>query len=212
MPQKKSYSVHWENEEAVSFEVDGVTYTNLNDIPDKRDKDKLQQMMANSSQPEFDEKEWEATQKESNTAFNIILWVFGGVAALMLLIAVLSGGSALTKLSHEESASGVVVEMVIRPAYDQNDRDRLINEFHYPVVRFAARDGRVREVQMVAGSDPPSYEVGDEVTVRYDPEKPLDARIDSFGSNVLLWILPGITGVLGLAFAGAVFVVQKLNF
>jgi len=212
MPQKKSYSVHWENEEAVSFEVDGVSYTDLNDIPDKRDKDKLQQMMADSSQPEFDEKEWEATQKESNTAFNIILWVFGGVAALMLLIAVVSGGSAFSKLSREESTSGIVVEMVVRPVYDQNDRDRLINEFHYPVVRFAARDGRVREVQMAEGSDPPSYEVGDEVTVRYDPEKPLEARIDSFGSNALLWILPGITGILGLAFAGAVFVVQKLNF
>lgn len=38
MPHKKSYSVHWENEEALSFEVDGVRYTHLNDIPDQRDK------------------------------------------------------------------------------------------------------------------------------------------------------------------------------
>jgi hypothetical protein len=212
MSKKKSYSVHWENEEAVSFEVDGVRYANLNDIPDQRDKDKLQQMMADSSEPEFDEKEWEATQKESNTAFNIILWVFGGAAALMLLIAILSGGSALSKLSREESAPGVVVEMVIRPVYDENDRDRLLNEFHYPVVRFSDRDGRRRNVQMTAGSDPPTYEVGDEVTVRYDPEKPLDARIDSFGSSALMWILPGISGFLGLAFGGAVFAVKKLNF
>lgn len=212
MPSKKSYSVHWENEEAVSFEVDGVTYTNLNDIPDKRDKGKLQQMMADSSKPEFDEKEWEEIRKESNTAVNIILWVFGGVAALMLLLAILSGGSAISKISRERSAPGVVVEMVVRPVYDENNRNRLLNEIHYPVVRFSDRDGRLRNVQMAEGSDPPSYEVGDEVTVRYDPEKPLEARIDSFGSNALIWILPGITGILGLAFAGAVFVVRKLNF
>ncbi len=212
MPSKKSYSVHWENEEAVSFEVDGVRYTDLNDIPDQRDKNKLQQMMADSSHPQFDEKEWEEIRKESNTAFNIILWVFGGVAALMLLIAIVSGGSALTKLSREESAPGVVVEMIVRPVYDENDRDRLLNEFHYPVVRFSDRDGRRRNVQMAEGSDPASYEVGDEVTVRYNPEKPLEARIDSFESNALKWILPAITGILGLAFAGAVFVVRKLNF
>jgi len=212
MAEKKSYSVHWENEEAVSFEVDGVLYTNLNDIPNKRDKRKLMQMMADSSQPDFDEKEWEETQKESNAAFNIILWVFGGVAALMLLISVWSGGSAIAEVSREESAPGTVVEMVVRPVYDENDRDRLLNEFHYPVVRFAAQDGRIRDVQLAEGSDPPSYEVGDEVTVRYNPEKPLEARIDSFESNALKWILPAITGILGLAFAGAVFVVQKLNF
>ena len=45
--------------------------------------------------------------------------------------------------------------------------------------------------------------------MRYDPEHPLDARIKSFGSNALMWILPGITGVLGLGFLGAVIAVRK---
>jgi hypothetical protein len=52
--------------------------------------------------------------------------------------------------------------------------------------------------------------VGDEVTVLYDPEHPLEARIKSFGSSALLWVLPGITGILGVAFLGAVIAVQKL--
>ncbi|MGE5774771.1 MAG: DUF3592 domain-containing protein, partial [Chloroflexota bacterium] len=59
------------------------------------------------------------------------------------------------------------------------------------------------------GSWPPSYEVGDEVTVRYDPEHPLEARIASLGSNALLWILPGITGILGLGFLAAVLGIRK---
>ena len=60
------------------------------------------------------------------------------------------------------------------------------------------------------GSSVPSHEVGDEVTVLYNPERPLDARIQSFGSSALMWIWPGITGILGLAFLGAVMVVRRL--
>ena len=62
---------------------------------------------------------------------------------------------------------------------------------------------------MSEGSQSPYYEIGDEVTVRYNPEHPLDARIKSAGSDAMMWIVPGITGVLGLAFLGAVLVVRK---
>ena len=44
----------------------------------------------------------------------------------------------------------------------------------------------------------------------YDPEHPLDARIKSASSNALMWVLPSITGILGIAFAGAVLVVKKV--
>jgi hypothetical protein len=91
-----------------------------------------------------------------------------------------------------------------------NEEDRVINEYYYPVVEFTASDGRRRSVQMSEGSWPPSHEVGEEVTVLYDPEHPLDARIQSAGSNVLMWILPGITGILGLGFLGAVLVVRRV--
>jgi len=46
--------------------------------------------------------------------------------------------------------------------------------------------------------------------VLYDPEHPLDARIKSFESSALMWVLPGITGVLGVAFLVAVLVVWKV--
>jgi hypothetical protein len=207
---KKNYSVHWENEQAVSFEVDGVKYANLNDIPDKRDKRKLKEMMAASSEPDFDEKEWEASQKESDKAQNIILWVFSGVAALMLLITVISAGGAMSKIAKERSAPGRVVDVVMKREY-VNEQDRVVQEYYFPVVQFTADDGHRRDVQMSEGSDTPSYEKGDEVTVRYNPEHPLDARIDSFGSNALMWVLPSITGILGLAFLGAVLAVRWLT-
>lgn len=53
------------------------------------------------------------------------------------------------------------------------------------------------------------YEAGEEVTVLYDPQHPLDARIKSFGSSALMWVLPGISGMLGAAFLGGVMAVQK---
>jgi hypothetical protein len=207
---KKKYSVHWENEEAVSFEVDGVTYASLNDIPDKRDKRKLQAMMEASFAPDFDEKEWEQMQKESNKAEQILLWVFSGVAALMLLIAGIATFSNLTTLASERSAPGRVVDVVVKREY-VNEQDRIITETYYPVVDFTADDGHRRTVQMSVGSDAPEYEKGNEVTVRYDPKHPLEARIDSFGSNALMWIVPGITGILGLGFLGAVLAVRWLT-
>jgi hypothetical protein len=208
---KKKYSVHWENEEAVSFEVDGVTYTNLNDIPNKRDKRKLQEMMEAASAPDFDEKEWEQNQKEANKSFQLILWIFSGVAALMLLIAGIASFNNIAKIINERSAEGVVVKMNMRYDYAEDDSRQVVGETYFPVVQFTADDGRRRDVPLSEGSYPPAYEVGDKVKVRYNPAHPLDARIDSSGSAMLMWILPAITGILGLAFLGAVFAVRWLG-
>jgi hypothetical protein len=62
---------------------------------------------------------------------------------------------------------------------------------------------------MTEGGSAPFHEVGDEVTVLYDPEHPLEARIQSIGSSALMWVLPGITGILGLGFLGAILAVRK---
>jgi hypothetical protein len=111
-------------------------------------------------------------------------------------------------MNQEASASGKVVEIIQRREY-VNEQDRVVQDYYYPVVEFASADGRRHSVQMTEGSSSPSQEVGDEVTVLYNPSHPLDARIKSFGSYALMWILPGITGILGLAFWGAVLAVRK---
>lgn len=207
MPNKK-YSINWENDEPVSFEVDGIRYESLDQVPGEADREKLESMMDGSFDRQF-EKEFEAHKKDAGKFEKVILGIFTGVAALMLLIALVSSFSIVSKLSQEESAPGYVVDVVMRREY-VNEEDRVINEYYYPVVEFTASDGRRRSVQMSEGSWPPSHEVGEEVTVLYDPEHPLDARIKSAGSNVLMWILPGITGILGLGFLGAVLIVRSV--
>jgi hypothetical protein len=218
MPRKK-YSINWENDEPVSFEVDGNLYESLDQIPDEADRSKLETMMNASVEDEFEkefqefdrefEKEFEAHKKTSANAEKLILGIFSGVAVIMLFIAFLSSASAILKMNKEVSAPGRVVEIIQRREY-VNEQDRVIQDYYFPVVEFVSADGRRHSVQMTEGSSAPSHEVGDDVTVLYAPDHPLDARIKSFGSSALRWILPGITGILGLGFLVAVMAVRKL--
>jgi hypothetical protein len=219
----KKYSINWENDVPVSFEVDGVAYGTLEDIPNEKDRRKLAAMLDSAEEMDetsdqiekefenFDrefEKDFQETQKASADGTKIVVTIFSGVAVLMLLIAGIASFSNLQQLAKEASVPGRVVEVVSRREYI-NQQDRIYQDFYYPVVEFTAADGRTRTLQMSEGSNPPSYETGDEVVVLYNPEKPLDVRIQSFGSSALMWILPGITGILGAAFLGAVVVVRR---
>lgn len=209
----KKYSINWENDEAVSFEVNGVQYQNLEDIPDEADRLKLEAMIDSAEEAEFDA-EFEKMNKEVGqikgpAVEKIILSVFTGISVLMLLIAGIASFSNIMKINREESAPGKVVDVISRREYI-NEQDRVTQDFFYPVIEYTSNDGKRHHVQLNEGSSSPEYEVGDDVTVLYNPEHPLEARIKSFGSSALMWILPGITGVLGIAFLGAVMAVRKL--
>lgn len=215
----KKYSVNWENDVPISFEVDGVQYNSLDDVPNPKDRRKLEAMLDTSEEIEqsFDEfdknfdKEFAEMKTDSRTMESVILWIFSGVAVLMLLIAGISSFVNLQKLSREQSADGVVVDVVKHRQYI-DEQDEIYDDFYFPVVRFTASDGKTRELEMSEGSSSQEYERGNEVTVLYDSEHPLDARIKSFGSSALMWVLPGITGILGIVFGGAVWMVSKFLF
>ena len=217
MPGKK-YSINWENDEAVSFEVDGILYKSLDQIPDEMDREKVAAMMDASFDQQFEkefqdfnkefEKQFEAHQKTAANSEGLILGIFSGVAVILLMIALISSVSAILRMNGEKSAPGRVVDIIQRREY-VNEQDRIVQAYYYPVVEFVSSDGRHHSVQMAEGSSSPTHEVGDEVTVLYNPDHPLEARIKSFGSSALMWILPGITGILGLGFLIAVLAVRK---
>ena len=215
----KKYSINWENEMPVSFEVDGTQYDSLEAVPNPKDRKKLEAMLDTSEEidqsfEKFDknfDKEFNEMKTDSKKMENVILWIFSGVAVLMLLIAGISSFFNLQNLSKEQSADGVVVEVVKRREY-VNEQDRVYNDYYYPVVQFAASDGKTRQVQMSEGSSAQEYEKGNQVIVLYNSEHPLDARIKSASSSALMWILPGITGILGIIFGGAVLAVRKFLF
>ena len=128
----------------------------------------------------------------------IIVAVFLTVALLMLGIATASAIGIARSLSREQSAAGRVVDIVTRT-------DSVGRMFYYPVVEFYLLDETLQTVQLAGVSSAPAYSEGQQVTVLYDPERPLSARIASAGDALLLWIVPTITGVIGLAFLAATF-------
>jgi hypothetical protein len=210
---RKTYSIDWEDEEPVSFEVDGVRYKNLEDVPDETDRLKLEAMMDASDRAEFDAEfekvQQEIQQRQGIAIEKIILPIFTGVAVLMLLIAGIASVSNIMKINREERTPGVVTDVKLERHY-LNEEDRVVEEYYFPVVEFVAGDGRRRNIQMNEGSSPPSYEVGDEVVVLYEPNHPIDARIQSLSSTIGMWILPGITGIIGMGFLVAVLAVVKV--
>jgi hypothetical protein len=206
----KKYSVQIEDDQIVSVEVDGIQYDNPDQIPDADDREKILELISKSNDADFDkefEEEFRELEHQSAQFPKIIISVFLTVAVIMLVIATISTFGTVRKLSQEESAPGQVVDMVVRQSYDSETQ--ITNEYYYPVVEFNFSDGTRKRVQLSEGSWPPQYEIGEPVTVLYDREHPLDARIKSSSSTMLMWILPGITGTIGIVFLGVALFALK---
>ena len=216
----KKYSINMEDDEVVSVEVDGVQYENPDEIPDAQDRDKINLMISRSAGEEFDdvfdenfdrefEEEFRELQRQTAQFPKLIVTIFLGVAAIMLAIAAFSAFHTVRTLSREQSAPGQVVDLVVRRTRDSSTQE--IKEYTYPVVEFAVPGQPLQTVQMSEGAWPPAYTIGDQVTVLYDPQQPRNARIKSFASTLLLWLLPAITAVVGAAFVIATLFVFKLR-
>jgi hypothetical protein len=216
----KKYSVNMENDEVVSVEVDGVSYRHPDQIPDPEDRAKILELMSKTTSEDFDaafdkefeefDKEFKELEKQSAKFPILIVGIFLLVAVITLAIAVISGVSTARAVAKEHSAPGQVVEMTLRTSrggYDSQGTYQAPQDYYYPVVEFALPDGTHKTVQLAEGSWPPAHEIGEQVTILYDPEKPINARIQSTSSNILKWLVPGITGTMGVAFLAAAIMV-----
>ena len=128
-----------------------------------------------------------------NRTISILAWVF-------LTLGLLGGGGwaasrAMAFLGRATSAEGTVVELV--PSTSTDD-DGHRSTTYRPVVEFTAASGERRTFAHRVASAPPAYQVGERVTVLYDPGDVHDARIQGFSA---LWLLPTILGGLGAVFA-----------
>jgi len=91
------------------------------------------------------------------------------------------------------ATEGRVVDFVSRTTTSDGQR----KTYFYPVVEFRTANEEVTRFEGGAGSNPPSYRVGDTVRVLYDPQTPQSALIDSWE----LWLLPVIFIGVGGFFA-----------
>ena len=208
----KRYSINWENDEIVSIEIDGNSYDNPDDIPDPKDRAAVSSLIDKHFQEtveaefgadfekEFD-KEFQQLGSETAHVYKIIAGIFLAVVLLAFTISIISTISIKRRLSREVSTTGQVVDLITRTGQD----DVL---FYYPVVVFELADGSQQTVQLTTGSSAPQYEYGEIVTILYDGERLENTRIDSNQSTMLVWLLPLITAILGIAFLVAtIFVI-----
>ncbi len=96
-----------------------------------------------------------------------------------------------------ETVEGEVIDNVLISSPDPDDFTRESSSYH-PVVRFRTVDGGTSSFTEGVGTYPAKYELGDKVTVLYDPANPSDAQIRSWE----MWFPPILFMVIGVLPAG----------
>jgi len=115
--------------------------------------------------------------------------IFALVGGAMLVAAGRQFARRRAFVRHSAIASGTVVALT-----ENRERDEIS---YFPKVKFQTPSGREVTFQSEMGSSSEAAGIGDTVAVRYRPDQPHVAEIDSFMS---LWGLTLLFGVLGVVF------------
>jgi hypothetical protein len=199
-------SINLEDGQLTYIEVNGVQYDNLDEIPDPQDRARVEALVLESNEEDFEaslegsfHEEFRNMQQKSRIFPMVIAGIFAIVALILLAVSVVSTIQAVHRLSIEQAATGQVVKMVERQVLVDSQTDRY-QVYAYPVVAFSVGNGQPEQVELDEGSWPPAYQAGDSVIVLYDPEQPQQARIQSSTGGLFLWLWPVVTGFIGLVF------------
>lgn len=190
---RKKYTIVVEDGFVTAIEIDGTKYDSWIEIPDNIDQQKVERMVDAATESYSDE---DFETRTTSSMGKIVVSVFLAVSLILLAIGVVSGINTGRVTAREQPAAGRVTSYTT-----QVDSDG--TRVSFPVVAFSLPDGSIKTVQASEGSTDPSYEVGQQVTVLYDPQNPNQARIKSLGSWIEAWALTIITGVMGGIFLGA---------
>jgi hypothetical protein len=120
----------------------------------------------------------------------IFVLVFGLVGLGLLTGAFFALRSEISFRAGALSAPGTVLDLA--PTTDSKG-----TTMYKPVFEFTDRSDRMHRITGSVASSPPSFERGEAVTVRYRPENPENAHLDSFMDS---WFLALIFGGLGIVF------------
>jgi hypothetical protein len=121
-------------------------------------------------------------------------YVFALLGVVMLVLGVVFYDKKQSFVANSVITNGKVVDVEQRRS---TDSDGYASYSYYPVCEFITADGRTILFTSGIGSNPSSYDVNEEVEIRYDPDNPQKASINSFFN---IWMAPFILGLLGLIF------------
>jgi hypothetical protein len=141
-------------------------------------------------------------------ARGLLLAAYGVAVALILLVPALR---TRARLKAGVSAQGTVVgaeKRVSSTGIGTWAPTFVPNTLYHPRVRFTTRDGRTVVFTSALGSPDSELERGRPVPVRYPPDNPQQAQVDTPWA----WVVPaasGFLGGLGLLVAGVVVYLQE---
>lgn len=133
-----------------------------------------------------------AAAPAGRSAGRVLPLVAGGLAlfgALFVTIGVFSLRSSQRLMNEGVTAPGVVTHLELRRSTSGSGNSRSTSSTYYPWFRFTDAKGQTHDVASSMGTNPASHSVGEAVTVRYLPDHPQEAVIDSW---VSLWLFPAI--------------------
>jgi hypothetical protein len=101
------------------------------------------------------------------------------------------------------ATEGVVCELQVGETSEGED-------VYHPIFRYRTREGREYTIRSNTGTNPPGFKIGQSVGIFYDPDKPSDARIDTFAQ---LWLVPLLLFVAGIliCIVGAIVVLASIR-
>jgi hypothetical protein len=115
--------------------------------------------------------------------------IFFGIGLVMLAVALVIGGLAISFRMGAERVTGTVSEVELRHYSDGNS--------YCPIVQYNTRLGQTYSHNSDVCSWPPSFEVGQLVTIYYDPANPSNSQLDSFMG---VWFIPALFTFMGGVF------------
>lgn len=135
------------------------------------------------------------------TFLRIVKWVGFAQSAIFGLVAIGFAVKTLIFIERSSSTTATVVEL------DRHENED--NVSFSPVFSFSTSDGVVQAVHSDSSSNPPGFEVGQKVLVRYETRNPSNARIATFWQtwpfSAAFGIASCVTGLVGLFFRWLVF-------
>ncbi len=120
--------------------------------------------------------------------------VFSLVGGLLALIGVFLFIRTRIFIGKAQAVKGTVIQMVYSRTSSSSSSGG-----YAPVYQYKTLDGQSFVMQDNLSSNPPRFQVGQEIDVLYESENPQKARINKWMN---LYFAPVLLGVLGLIFGG----------
>lgn len=168
-------------------------------------------------QDEDEDGEWQeldpasaaAVEASGGNVVKIVSTVFICVGIVLLLVSAATFWFTRASVAAEVSVEGTVVSNVVRQHTTKasNSSRETTSDYYHAVVEFPLGDGTKKTVEMAEGSWPKAYDEGEKVTVRYDPQKPLKARLG--GGGPLDFLATLITGFMGAVFTAIAIGIRR---